>query len=130
MENLDGIFWEADANTFEFTYVSPQVKRIKGYSSKEWLATKDFWKKHIYPADRQYSIQTCHNETQKIKDHAIDYRFLAKDGKIIWFNDRVKVISRKGKPYKLQGLMVEITKERQISQALKDEINLNQSLIQ
>ncbi|MDP2043136.1 MAG: PAS domain-containing protein [Algoriphagus sp.] len=130
IENLDGIFWEADANTFEFTYVSPQVKRITGYSSKEWLATKDFWKNHIYPADRQDSIQTCHNETQKLKDHTIDYRFLAKDGKIIWFNDRVKVISRKGKPYKLQGLMVEITKEKQISQALKDEINLNQSLIQ
>jgi hypothetical protein len=65
-----------------------------------------------------------------LKDHAIDNRFLAKDGKIIWFHDWVKVISRKGKPFNLQGLMVDITKEKQISQALKDVINLNQSLIQ
>lgn len=130
IENLDGIFWEADAQTFEFTYVSPQAEKITGYSQNEWIANKSFWQEHIHPSDRQISIQTCHNETQNLRDYTHDYRFLAKDGSVIWLNDRVKVISKKGKPIKIQGMMVDITREKETSQALKEEIGLNQSLIQ
>jgi PAS domain S-box-containing protein len=130
IENLDGIFWEADAQTFEILYVSPQVERITGYSQTECLETKNFWKDHIHPEDKRDSVQLCHEETMGLRDHSFDYRFLTKEGKTIWLNDRVKVISKNGRPSKLQGLMVDITREKEISQALKNEINLNQSLIQ
>lgn len=130
IDNLDGIFWEADAETFEFNYLSPQVKRITGYTAEEWMATKDFWQSHIHPQDRDRVVQICHIETQNLKDHAFDYRFVTKDGRIIWLNDRVKVITKKGKPYLMQGMMVEITREKEIELALQKEINLNQSLIQ
>lgn len=130
IDNLDGIFWEADAETFEFNYLSPQVERITGYTAEEWMATKDFWQSHIHPQDRDRVVQICHIETQNLKDHAFDYRFVTKDGRIIWLNDRVKVITKKGKPYLMQGMMVEITREKEIELALQKEINLNQSLIQ
>lgn len=130
IENLDGIFWEADAQTFEFQYISPQVEQITGYTQKEWLETKDFWKDHIHPWDRENAAQFCHTETQKLNDHSFDYRFLTKEGKTIWLNDRVKVISKKGKPVKIQGMMMNITREKEIEQALQDEISLNQTIIQ
>ena len=31
VNSLDCIVWEADARTFQFTFVSPQVKRMLGY---------------------------------------------------------------------------------------------------
>ncbi|HSF55810.1 MAG TPA: PAS domain-containing protein [Algoriphagus sp.] len=130
IENLDGIFWEADAQTFEFTYISPQVEQITGFTPKEWLATQNFWKNQIHPLDRDSATQFCHNETQKLKDHTFDYRFLTKKGKTIWLNDRVKVISKKGKPVKIQGMMVDISREKETEQALQNEINLNQTIIQ
>ncbi|MFN3996531.1 PAS domain-containing protein [Algoriphagus sp.] len=129
IENLDGVFWEADAQTFEFSYISPQVEQITGYTEKEWMASKTFWQDHIHPEDRQYSIEFCHSETQKLKDHSFDYRFLTKNKKTIWFNDRVKVISKNGKPKKLQGMMVEITSQKAIEKALNEEISLNQSIL-
>ncbi|WP_332912727.1 PAS domain S-box protein [Algoriphagus boritolerans] len=129
IENLDGIFWEADAQTFEFTYISPQVEQITGYSAKEWLETAGFWQSHIHPQDQKYALDLCHNETQKLSDHTFDYRFFTKTGKTIWLNDRVKVISKKGKPYKIQGMMVDITAQKETEQALKDEISLNQSIL-
>jgi PAS domain S-box-containing protein len=55
---------------------------------------------------------------------------MAKNGRVIWLNDRVKVISKNGKPVKIQGMMVDITREKETSQALIEEIGLNQSLIQ
>jgi len=130
MHNLDGIFWEADAETLEFTYISPQLERITGYTTEEWMASKDFWQRHLHPMDRDHAIQTCHIETQNLNDHTFDYRFLTKDGRIIWLNDRVKVIAKGGKPHRIQGMMVDITREKDIELALQKEINLNQSLIQ
>lgn len=128
--NLDGIFWEADAKTFEFTFVSPQVEKITGFTAKEWISDPQFWKNHIHPEDRNYAVNFCHLETQNQKDHAFDYRFQTKNGETIWLNDRVKVISKDGEPIKLQGLMVDITKEKKINKALQEEIALNNSLIQ
>lgn len=130
IENLDGIFWEADAKTFEFTYVSPQVEQITGFSAKEWLETEGFWQSHIHPQDQKFALEYCHSETQKLQDHTFDYRFFTKSGETIWLNDRVKVISKKGKPYKIQGMMVDITFQKETEQALKDEISLNQSIIE
>ncbi|WP_051287088.1 PAS domain-containing protein [Algoriphagus mannitolivorans] len=130
IENLDGIFWEADATTFEFSFVSPQVEKITGYTAKEWLGDPQFWKNHIHPEDRDFAINFCHLKTQKQQDHAFDYRFKTRSGKTIWLNDRVKVISVAGKAHKLQGLMVDITREKEISRELNDQIILNNSLIQ
>ncbi|MBN7811958.1 PAS domain-containing protein [Algoriphagus sp. H41] len=130
IENLDGIFWEADAQTFEFTYISPQAEKITGYTPREWMEERGFWQAHIHPDDRDRAIQTCHFETQRLQDHNFDYRFLAKDGKVIWLNDRVNVVAEDGKPKTLRGMMVNITREREIAQALQEEIGLNQSLIQ
>ncbi|OOG74823.1 PAS domain-containing protein [Algoriphagus sp. A40] len=130
IENLDGIFWEADAQSFEFTYISSQVERITGFSPKEWMETKEFWQNHIHPFDREFATQTCHQETQKLQDHTFVYRFLTKDGKTIWLNDRVKVICKNGKPVKLQGMMVDVTREKEIEQALQNEIGFNRALIQ
>ncbi|MDX5338654.1 MAG: PAS domain-containing protein [Cyclobacteriaceae bacterium] len=130
IENLDGIFWEADANTFDFTFISSQVEKITGFSVDEWLSEPQFWKNHIHPEDRENAVNFCHLETQKLEDHEFDYRFITKTGGTIWLNDRVKVISKNGKPFKLQGLMVDITREKMVKQALEEEISLNNSLIQ
>ncbi len=130
LETLDGIFWEADAETFEFSYVSPQVEKITGYTQSDWIGTPDFWKNHIHPEERDQMVNFCHSETVSMRDHIFDYRFRKKDGSYIWFNDRVKVIIKDGKPFKLSGLMIDISHEKALSQALKDETLLNQSLVQ
>ncbi len=130
IENLDGVFWEADAQTFEFTYISPQSEKIIGYTPQEWMEEKDFWQNHIHPEDREIAIKTCHLETNRHQDHNFDYRFLTKEGKTIWINDRVNVVVEEGKPKKIRGMMVDITQEKEVAQALQEEIGFNQSLIQ
>lgn len=130
IENIDGIFWEADALTFQFTYVSPQVEKITGYTQEEWMETPTFWIDHIHPEDRDFAVHFCHKETQALQDHKFDYRFLKKDGTYVWLNDRVKVMHDEGIPYKLAGLMVDISYEKGLSTALGDELRLKQNFIQ
>src|SRR5690606_23580014 len=112
------------------TYVSPQIEQISGYTTAEWMGTKDFWQTHIHPLDRENIVNLCRLKTRNLQDHVFSYRFLTKDGRTIWINDRVKVVSKAGKPLKLCGMMVDITSEKETERALQEEIGLNQSLIQ
>src|SRR6266480_2404681 len=47
VNSLDGIVWEADAQTFAFTFVSPQAERMLGYPLARWTTEPTFWKDHI-----------------------------------------------------------------------------------
>lgn len=127
---VDGILWEADAITFEFSYVSRQVEKILGYTPDEWLSEKNFWQSKIHPQDLDFALNFCHNETLNGRDHVFEYRMLKKNGDYIWLQDRVSVISSDNKPKTLSGLLVDITKEKSILKNLEEEKNLNKEIIQ
>ncbi|SNR97836.1 PAS domain S-box-containing protein [Belliella buryatensis] len=118
IENTDGIFWEADAQTFEFYYVSPQAEKFIGYTAEEWLNTPNFWQDHIHPDDRTYAINTCHTETTRLQDHTFDYRMRTKSGEYIWMQDKVKVYAKDGKPHRITGLLIDINASKKIEKAL------------
>lgn len=127
---VDGILWEADANTFEFTYVSKQVEKILGYTPNEWLEERNFWQNKIHPDDLDFALNFCHSETLKGRDHVFEYRMLKKDGQYIWLQDRVSVISSNNKPKTLSGLLIDITNEKNILKNLEEEKNLNKEIIE
>jgi len=51
VESIDGIVWEADGETFRFTFVSKQAERILGYPVSEWVNDPQFWINHLHPDD-------------------------------------------------------------------------------
>ncbi|MBL7770629.1 MAG: PAS domain-containing protein [Flavipsychrobacter sp.] len=130
LENADGIFWEADAADFRFTYISPQVEEITGYTTGEWLADPNFWSNHIHPEDRDAAIRFCHNETAALNNHIFDYRFRTRSGSYVWIHDRVKVTSKDGKPDKLTGLMLDVSSSYFYSDLDKIEKKLLEAAIQ
>jgi len=127
--SVEGIIWEADARTFEFTFISKQVAQILGYSPSEWLAVPFFWQNHIHPDDKEKAIHFCHQETLMGRNHTFEYRMRTKSGAYIWLQDRVSVISENGKPALLRGLLIDISATKEIHQKLEDERNLNQQLL-
>lgn len=108
LDSLDAIFWEADQNLI-FSFVSPQVKRILGYSPQEWAADPDFWAKHLHPDDRDRAVNFCEEETKQLRSHSLEYRMIAADGETIWLRDIVSVEAQEGKPAKLRGIIVDIS---------------------
>ena len=69
--NIDGIVWEADAQTFQFTFVSPQAERILGYPCSRWLTEPGFWKNHIHVEDRDGAVAYCLACTAQMRAHAV-----------------------------------------------------------
>ncbi|AFL85143.1 PAS domain S-box [Belliella baltica DSM 15883] len=104
---IDGIFWEAKINPLQFTFVSPQAKEMLGYDTEEWKAL-GFWESKIYKDDKNFTINYCENQVQKGLNHNFEYRFVKKNGEVIWMSDVVSVIKEDGKPKLLRGIMTNI----------------------
>jgi PAS domain S-box-containing protein len=116
---IDGIVWEADAQTFAFTFVSAQAERILGYPVSRWLEEPGFWAGHIHPDDRDASVNYCVECTRAGRDHEFDYRMIAADGRVVWLQDRVTVHAVAGEPTRLRGVMVDITERKRLEAQLR-----------
>ncbi|MBI4570321.1 MAG: PAS domain S-box protein, partial [Chloroflexi bacterium] len=118
IENVDAIVWEADATTWRFTFASRQAEKILGYPVYQWTEP-DFWANHLHPEDREYAVAFCAKATAEGKDHAFDYRMVARDGRLVWLHDVVRVITDgQGKPRQLRGIMIDITQRKRAEEAL------------
>jgi PAS domain S-box-containing protein len=116
VQSVEGIVWEADVQTFQFNFVSDNVKSILGYTPEEWLNVPDFWENHIYAPDRELAVHYCHVQTQECRNHTFDYRMIKADGSLIWIKDIVTVISESGVPTLLRGIMVDITSNKRLGE--------------
>jgi PAS domain S-box-containing protein len=114
VDSLDGIVWEADAQTFAFNFVSHQAERLLGYPVERWLTEPAFWKDHIHPADQEWAVNFCVQSTQEKRPHDFEYRMLAADGRIIWLRDIVTVMVENDHPVRLRGVMIDITEHKRI----------------
>lgn len=118
----NGIVWEADAQTFQFTFVSGQAEAILGYPIHRWTEEPTFWKDHIHPEDSTWAVDYCLNCILKNQAHDFEYRMIAADGRVVWLHDIVTVESENGKPVLLRGLMVDITYRKQAEAALENAL--------
>ena len=112
VNNLEGIVWEADAQTFKFTFVSNQAEALLGYNTQQWINEPGFWKDHIHPADRDWALAYCMECTRKKKSHKFEYRMISSDGRVVWLQDIVTVIVENEIPVLLTGLMIDITERK------------------
>lgn len=114
VNSVDGIVWEADAQTFQFSFVSQQAQRILGYPVERWLAEPTFWKDHIHPYDQEWAVDFCVKSTQEKRPHDFEYRMLTADEEIVWLHDIVTVVVENDQPVQLRGVMVDITERKQM----------------
>jgi PAS domain S-box-containing protein len=119
IQSVEGIVWEADAETFQFTFVSPQAERLLGYPIARWLEEPDFWSRHLHEADRARVVRHCVEATRQLRDHDFEYRMVAADGREVWLRDIVSVVVEDGRPSKLRGLMIDITAQKVAEQRIR-----------
>ena len=112
VESTNAIPWEANAKTWQFTYVGPQAVRLLGYPVKQWYE-KDFWADHIHPEDRDYTIKYCQDSSQHLNEFEFDYRMITANGEVVSLHDIVKVDRKNDEADILRGFMIDITELKQ-----------------
>jgi PAS domain S-box-containing protein len=113
VHSLEAVVWEADAKTFQFTFISQQAERFFGYPLELWVNEASFWSDHLHPDDRKWAVNYCANATAQKQDHDFEYRMITKDNQIIWIRDLVTVVVENEEVVKLHGIMLDITAKKE-----------------
>ncbi|MDZ7829033.1 MAG: PAS domain S-box protein [Halofilum sp. (in: g-proteobacteria)] len=118
VESTSAILWEADPETFAYTFVSGESEKLLGYTPEDWTSDPEFWPKHMHPEDREWAPGFCADTTARLEGHTFDYRMIARDGRTVWLRDIVSVVVENDQPNKLVGVMIDITETKQAEQEL------------
>jgi PAS domain S-box-containing protein len=126
VDGVGGIVWEADPQTFRFSFVSQSAERILGIPVRRWLEDPGFWPGVVHPDDREAALALRREAVARGEEHHCEYRALAADGRAVWLDDIAHVVrDASGEPLQLRGLMVDITGRRQA----QDDLRRNEARI-
>lgn len=96
---------------------SENIYRILGYTVEESLAD-DWWNKAIHPNDMAEAIGRA-SELYEKDSLVREYRFIRKDGSVIWVYDEMRLIrDREGNPLEAVGSWTDITERKKMEEAL------------
>ncbi len=113
VEQLPAITYHAAlGENCTWTYVSPQVFTLLGFTQAEWLASDRLWFEHIHPDDRSIPIE-AEAIARRTGRLAAEYRMFTKDGELRWFRDQaVFVTATEQSSDALYGVMMDITEAK------------------
>jgi len=102
----------------ETIYISPHVQNMLGYSAGDWVAYPDLCNDLIHPEDRERVFRE-RDKAERSGRFTLDYRYVAKDGHVVWVRDEALLLNdRAGKPEFWQGVMLDITAQKQAEEGL------------
>lgn len=100
-------------------YISPQILQL-GYPHSAWLEETQGLFKWVYADDRNEVVghfaKTCASDVSA----RCEYRMIAHSGRTHWFLNEANVVrDDAGQPLFLQGILIDITKDKSIEQELE-----------
>jgi len=113
LQTIDGVVWEAELGVGN-TFLSPQVERLFGYAVEEWRADPGFWRQHVHPDDLAEALVIDDAAYYATHSYAYEmsYRLIAKSGKVVWVRDLCRVDVEPGRPNRMIGLMIDVTRQK------------------
>jgi PAS domain S-box-containing protein len=110
IQSIPGVVWEYDLELDKFTFVSDRAEALLGYPVEAWLSQPDFWRRHVYAADLDHTIQIYDNALRNRQNCEFEYRLVTADDRLVWVYDiSTPVFDRHGKLVATTGLLIDIT---------------------
>jgi diguanylate cyclase (GGDEF)-like protein/PAS domain S-box-containing protein len=88
VERLPVIVYAAEpGENGAWRYVSPQVEKILGYSSDDFLADPALWARLLHPDDRERALEGERQERLGRRTAPVEYRMCTRGGETVWMLD-------------------------------------------
>jgi PAS domain S-box-containing protein len=121
VEQLAGSVYIEDLGATSGSYFSPQIERMTGYSPEEWASGPDFFSRVLHPEDRDRVLGAFARAHDTRKPIQIEYRVIAKDGRVVWIQDDAAVArDDDGTPLYFLGFMADATARKQSELELRE----------
>ena len=101
---------------FAPTFISRNLTDLLGYDREEYLASPDFWREHVHPADAQRVLGEFARLMQAGR-LTYEYRFRKKDGAYCWISDELQLLrDAAGNPVEVVGAWSDVTARKQLGE--------------
>jgi signal transduction histidine kinase/transcriptional regulator with GAF, ATPase, and Fis domain len=119
VEGLDAVFWEADATSLQFTFLSSRAEQLLGPDLSDWRSAARTWGQHVLAQDRREAEHRLRELVRAGHGGALEYRAATGD-ESAWLRDIVGLVrGRSGEIEQIRGLMVDITERKRAEHALR-----------
>lgn len=99
-------------------YLSPQIHQL-GFSSEYWLNDAHGLLKQVHPDDQSVLREAYTYTYEHHTPLRCEYRLIMRNGQACWFLDKANVVRNEaGESLFLQGILVDITQDKEIEQEL------------
>jgi len=106
-------------------YVSPQVKKLLGYSHNEFLQDPELWKKILHPEDSERVMASMQEGTNTGQPFYLEYRLLTHDQRVVWVRDEATLVrDDQGKPLYWLGIWTDVTALKQAEEGQADLVSV------
>ncbi len=118
-ENINDVFFLADARERRVLYVSPAYEAIWGESRARLYDNPDAWRDALHPDDRE-RIARSHAERVELGRNDLEYRIVRPDGSVRWISDRAFPIrDAAGQLQRIAGVASDITARKRAEQRIE-----------
>lgn len=118
LHQIDAVVWEADPETQQFTFVSPQAESWLGYPLSAWTNFAK-WSRWVHPEDRKRVNQATEQAISTGIDHNLEYRIVGAQGQVLWLQELVSVEVQDGRTTRLHGIMFDISERKRSEEELR-----------
>lgn len=127
-DNATDVIWTMDLSG-RFTYISPSVERLRGYTVKEALAQSiDQW---LMPSSATVALRKLKKvrelvaQGEKLGSQRIELEVRCKDGSLVWVEATCNgIYNSEGQLLGIQGVDRDITDERQLERDIHRDVQL------
>jgi diguanylate cyclase (GGDEF)-like protein/PAS domain S-box-containing protein len=121
IERLPSITYRAGlGEEAEWTFVSPQIEEILGYTVEQWTSDPRFWENHMHPEDVERVIAEEHRCAREGVPLDVEYRIERADGRMIWVRDRASVGSPDNDGVMVvEGLITDVSEQKAAEERLR-----------
>jgi two-component system cell cycle sensor histidine kinase/response regulator CckA len=112
-------------------YTNPQCIDLLGYTPEEWREDPEIFARILHPEDRDRVLAETARGNHTGIPLRIEYRLLAKDGRVVWLRDDSVVIREEdGRPLFRQGFLLDLTQQKETERALRNAEQRYRSLVE
>ena len=111
------IFWRANPQTFQFTFVSQYAETLLGDSALAWIEQPSFWQEHIYQEDKEWVVARRTAAVKEGREYDLEYRLINNEGRALWVREVARRLPQDSGG-ELAGVIVDLSEKRSEQQAL------------
>ena len=100
------------------TYMSPQYEAMLGYPPRQEMLDEEHWLRVLHPDDREKVLAEELRTDETGEPYRIEYRQIARDGRVVWVRDEATLIRDEEALYWL-GVQYDITEQKRTEEEFR-----------